>query len=97
MESYRKLSKVPEPVKNTFRLEELFSRIRLLYTSLEKNEDAIFDISDYEKDALLVADQNLISQVLLNLLKNALEATEKSVGARIVLRAVVNDGYATEI
>jgi two-component system, NtrC family, nitrogen regulation sensor histidine kinase NtrY len=97
VESYRKLTRIPEPVKKSFRLTELFDRIKLLYSSLENSGETILDIEVPADEVELNADQNLISQVLINLLKNAVEANENNPVAKIVLKASVNEGLATEI
>lgn len=97
VESYRKLTRIPEPVKKSFRVAELFDRIKLLYLSLENIGNAILDIETPVGEAELIADQNLISQVLINLLKNAIESNENNSGAKIILKASINDGYATDI
>jgi nitrogen fixation/metabolism regulation signal transduction histidine kinase len=73
VESYRKLTRVPEPEKKFFKVADLMSRVHILYNSLE-----------------IYADQNLISQVLINLLKNALEANENNSNGQI--RIIVNEG-----
>jgi two-component system nitrogen regulation sensor histidine kinase NtrY len=97
VESYRKLTRIPEPVKKSFRVAELFDRIKLLYGSLENSGNAILAIEKPVDEAELVADQNLISQVLINLLKNAVESNDNNSGAKIILKASINDGYATDI
>lgn len=97
VESYRKLTRVPEPVKKSFRVTELFDRIKLLYSSLENSGKAILYIDTPVEEAELIADQNLISQVLINLLKNAVESNENNSDAKIILKASINDGYATDI
>jgi two-component system, NtrC family, nitrogen regulation sensor histidine kinase NtrY len=75
VESYRKLTRVPEPVKKLFPATELLNRVKILYDSLEGSEASSLNISLPDQELSLYADQNLISQVLINLLKNALEAS----------------------
>jgi len=87
VESYRKLTRVPEPEKMDFKLTDLFERVRILYGSLEKSTNTELIINLKDKNTELFADQNLISQVLINLLKNALEANEKNPDGRIILSA----------
>ena len=79
VESYRKLTRVPEPEKKIFKVAELMSRVKILYDSLEKDDRIEFSVSLKNPDLEFFADQNLISQVLINLLKNALEANENNV------------------
>jgi two-component system, NtrC family, nitrogen regulation sensor histidine kinase NtrY len=83
VESYRKLTRVPEPVKKLFKVSELMSRVQVLYNSLEMSGNSDLSISLANPELELFADQNLISQVLINLLKNALEANENNTGAKI--------------
>jgi PAS domain S-box-containing protein len=78
VESYRKLTRVPEPVKKYFKVSELLSRVQILYNSLENSDKTQLTISIPNPDLELFADQNLISQVLINLLKNALESNENN-------------------
>lgn len=87
VDSYRKLTRLPKPDKKIFRVEELVNRVKVLYLSLENSDQVKLNVSISPPEMELVADENLISQVLLNLLKNALEANFKSPAARIQLTA----------
>jgi two-component system, NtrC family, nitrogen regulation sensor histidine kinase NtrY len=78
VESYRKLTRVPEPEKKYFKVSELMSRVQILYNSLENNNGTRLTLSMPNPDLEFYADQNLISQVLINLLKNALESNENN-------------------
>jgi two-component system nitrogen regulation sensor histidine kinase NtrY len=90
VESYRKLTRVPEPEKKLFKAADLMSRVQILYNSLEKSDRIILSVSLKKPDLEFFADQNLISQVLLNLLKNALEANENNNNGKI--RIVASEG-----
>jgi two-component system nitrogen regulation sensor histidine kinase NtrY len=83
VESYRKLTRVPEPLKKLFRISELTERIQVLYNSLEGSAGIGLSISIKDPDLEIFADQNLISHVLINLLKNALEANENNPSGKI--------------
>jgi len=74
VESYRKLTRLPKPDKKIFKVKELVNRMKVLYSSLENSGRVKLVISVNPSEMELLADENLISQVLLNLLKNALEA-----------------------
>jgi two-component system, NtrC family, nitrogen regulation sensor histidine kinase NtrY len=97
VESYRKLTRVPEPEKKLFRVADLISRVKILYNSLEKSESIKLSISLTNSDIEINADQNLISQVLINLLKNALEANENNPDAKIRIIAGLNNNLHPEI
>ncbi len=87
VESYRKLTRVPEPLKKVFKVTELFNRVRILYGSLENSGNKELEICIRDENLELFADQNLICQVLLNLLKNAVEANENNPDCKIILGA----------
>ncbi len=97
VESYRKLTRVPEPEKRLFRVGDLLNRVQVLYSSLERSDrvDLSFSIKDPELE--IFADQNLISQVLLNLVKNALEANEENRDGKILIVADINNNNRPEI
>jgi nitrogen fixation/metabolism regulation signal transduction histidine kinase len=87
VESYRKLTRVPEPEKKIFKVTDLFSRVQILYDSLEKNQHVKLSVTVTNPDLEIFADQNLISQVLINLLKNAIEANEYNPECKITIAA----------
>jgi len=97
VESYRKLTRVPEPEKKLFRVADLMSRVHILYNSLEKSDRTDLSVSLANPDLEIFADQNLISQVLINLLKNALEANEKNIDVKIRVSASVGINNHPEI
>lgn len=97
VESYRKLTRVPEPDKKIFRVADLINRVTTLYNSLDKSDKVNLSFSLEDPDLEIFADQNLISQVLINLLKNALEANENNPEGKIVLSAGINSDNHTEI
>ena len=74
VESYRKLTRLPKPDRKIFKVEDLINRIKVLYFSLENSSQVKLTITVNPINLELFADENLISQVLLNLLKNAVEA-----------------------
>ena len=97
VESYRKLTRVPEPEKKMFKVEELMSRAQILYNSLEKSEGIKLSVSMNNSDLEIFADQNLISQVLINLMKNALEANENNNNGKIRIAASEGSNNHPEI
>jgi nitrogen fixation/metabolism regulation signal transduction histidine kinase len=97
VDSYRKLTRVPEPVKKLFRVADLMNRVQILYNSLEKNDKIELSISLTNHDLELYADQNMISQVLINLLKNALEANENNPLGKIMISANADNNQHPEI
>jgi len=87
VESYRKLTRLPTPDKKSFKVEDLINRIKVLYFSLEYSENVKLNAKVDPPEMELFADENLISQVLLNLVKNALESIEKNPNGKIQIWA----------
>jgi two-component system nitrogen regulation sensor histidine kinase NtrY len=73
------------------------NRIQILYSSLEKNDRVELSISLKDPDIELYADQNLISQVLINLLKNAIEANENNQQGQIMISVNADNDQHPEI
>ena len=73
VESYRQLTRIKQPERTTFPVSELFEHISALYPQVQT-----------KGDGLLNADRSQLEQVLINLVKNAIEsgATEVSLTAQ---------------
>jgi nitrogen fixation/metabolism regulation signal transduction histidine kinase len=97
VESYRKLTRLPKPDKIIFKMEDLVNRIKVLYSSLENSEKVKLSVSVSPPDMELFADENLISQVLINLTKNALQANEKNPEGKIQITIGINSEHRPEI
>lgn len=97
VDSYRKLTKIPEPDKKIFKISELLERLRVLYKSLDKSDDINLTISLKEPDHEIFADENLISQVLINLLRNAIEANYNNPDGKIMIAVEQAADNRTEI
>lgn len=97
VESYRKLTRVPEPEKKIFKVADLMVRVKILYNSLYNSDKTDLAISLVSPDLEIFADQNLISQVLINLLKNALEANENNTSGKIRIVAGADNSNHPEL
>ena len=97
VESYRKLTRLPKPDKKIFKIDDLIDRIKLFYFSLENSDKVKLNVTIQPPDMELFADENLISQVLLNLLKNALEAIGINKKGKIHLSAGYTANNRAEI
>ncbi len=91
VEKFRNLTKVPQPNFRTFALLQLFDRIRILMSAILK-ERGIHFISRVTPDNLeLTADPNLIEQVIINLIHNAVQALRDIPGGKIELTALIDE------
>jgi nitrogen fixation/metabolism regulation signal transduction histidine kinase len=87
VESYRKLTRIPEPDRQMFKASDLLNRLEVLYNSREKSNNVEISFTLNDPDLEIFADQNLISQVLINLIKNAIESIENIPGGKILITA----------
>jgi len=90
VETYRNLTKVPKPNFSIFRVNSLFKNIKGLMEKefLEKNIQAEFSVDPDSLD--ITADEGLIEQVLINLIKNSVYALENQGNGLIKVRSFFN-------
>ncbi len=75
VDSYRKLTQLQEPVITTIPLAPFFESIKTLYPELD------WRIS-IPGDSIIEADENMLRQVFINLVKNAIEANATVIDIR---------------
>ncbi len=97
VESYRRLSGLPKPVKKIFRLDGLLNRIKILFVSLSNDHKTELSIRLKNPEMELLADENLVAQVLVNLLQNAIQANVKNPEGKIHIVAGLNSDHLPEI
>jgi signal transduction histidine kinase len=83
VESYKQLTRLPEPEKRSFSVGKLVDNICILARSFPNAEKAELVCETELKDQEVLADEQQISQVLINLVKNAFQATEHTENARV--------------
>ena len=90
VESYRDLTRIPTPKFTIFPVRDLFDNLKGLMKE-EMNKHNIQCIATIKPEKLeLSADEQLIEQVLINLLKNAIQALEKTENPHIELKAFID-------
>ena len=76
VESYRRFTRIPTPEPSLFYLKGFINRMAELARHQYPDTPVTFNVSIVPDDLILYADENLISQVIINLLKNAIQAIE---------------------
>jgi nitrogen fixation/metabolism regulation signal transduction histidine kinase len=76
VDSYRKFTSIPTPRKEPFDLTALAEKVAKLHSQQASESGAEIAIISPQSPVVAFADVNLIQQVLINLVKNALEAPE---------------------
>lgn len=74
VESYRKFMQIPTPTPALFYLKKFVERMVQLSTHQNKYPNISIIVDVQPEDLIVYADENLISQVMLNLLRNAMQA-----------------------
>ena len=99
VQTYRQLSGVARPVRKALDLQELMDGVISLNREYLLSCGAVCTYRPEEKDLMIFADEGQISQILINLIKNALQAGAKQIdlSARMgkddeVIVEVSNDG-----
>ncbi|MGQ8337429.1 sensor histidine kinase [Sunxiuqinia sp. A32] len=87
VESYRKLTRLPKPEKKRIPVKDLFDKIILLNKVENQNSSIQLNVQIESPDFEIFADEKLISQVLLNLMKNSREALTDKANGQITLIA----------
>ena len=91
VESYRRFTRIPTPEPSLFYVKAFIDRM----TELARHQNPAGNISFHSEitpaDLILYADENLISQVVINLLKNATQAIGEQTDGQVFLRVWCNE------
>ncbi len=74
VESYRNLTRVATPVRKAFLVRELMDRVIRLAEQQSDDRSVRMTYTEKADDILLYADEGQISQILINLVKNGIQA-----------------------
>ena len=98
VESYRKFTRIPPPEPSLFYVKSFIGRMVELARHQHPDVRVTFHMDIAPSDLILYADENLVSQVVINLLKNAIQAIESDKKTdkegHINIRAYCNEAEA---
>lgn len=91
IDAYREYTSLPQPKLKTIRLMDLIEKVAQLLKPEIKKTNIQFDYSCDSEYLTLQADEEMIEQVLINLVKNAMEALEPNPQPRITLKGTYDN------
>jgi signal transduction histidine kinase len=95
VEKYRSLTKIPKPNLDVVKVSQLFDRIKKLMESALNGTNIKFEILINPLNLEVTADSDLLEQVLINLLNNAIQSLSGTNNGKICLTAYIDErGYA---
>jgi len=89
--SYRKLTALPSPIKSIFLIKDQFTQVRSLMNDELTTHNILLKVEVNPDDLSVEADKEQIQQILINLLKNAIQATQNESSPSIIFRGFRNE------
>jgi nitrogen fixation/metabolism regulation signal transduction histidine kinase len=90
-ESYRMLSRIPDPLRKEFAVSGIFEKLEPLVDHYRENSGPEIYFEYPDQDLKIMVDEQMLIQVLLNLIKNAVQAMEIVEKGEISISAAANE------
>lgn len=91
VKEFRSLTSIPKPRPVQLNIRELLEELTILHKRDLSDRNIQLSISVYPEDLTISADKNMVEQVLINLLRNAIQSFEDQENKLIEIKAVVNE------
>lgn len=88
--SYRRLTKLPAPNKQRLKLASIIEQVQTLSTQDWAAKGIKFEYQVTPSSIEVMADQTMLEQVLINLIKNAEHAVADTQSAKVTIKATIN-------
>jgi nitrogen fixation/metabolism regulation signal transduction histidine kinase len=93
--SYRKLSSLPEPKRTEIKLSKLLNQVKDLFINEIESRKIDLKIELMPDDIILFADKDQITQILINILRNSFDAILENNKGKIRIYATKNKSKIT--
>lgn len=97
VDSYRKLTRLPKPEKKLFSAKNLIENINILSGSFKHAEHIEISFEVKPEELEIYADEKQISQVLINLVKNAFQANANNHNGKVRITSGLTENGRAEI
>lgn len=97
IESYRNITKIPKPIFETIILTDFFEYIRILMNEEFKSNNVHAEIIIAAQTNELYADEKLLSQVMINLIQNAIESMNAQKEKKLQIKVFRNSSNQNSI
>ncbi len=92
VQNFKSVNQIPEPVLARVEIKELLNEINRLFSQEFSREEIAFHISGDQTAQSVLADKNLTMQVLINMIKNAMESMSNFKAGKTIRIEVDNEG-----
>jgi len=91
VKEFRSLTSIPKPKPAIIPVKSLLEELCMLHRKELMEKNIHLDISVYPEDLTISADKNMVEQVIINLLKNAIQSFEDPDNKQIKLKAYLTE------
>jgi two-component system, NtrC family, nitrogen regulation sensor histidine kinase NtrY len=91
VKEFRSLTSIPKPKQVQIEVQPLLEELTMLHRKELMEKNIQLKISVYPEDLTITADKNMIEQVIINLIKNAIQSFEDQENKTVELKAFVNE------
>lgn len=96
VESYRKFTRIPTPQRELFNAKEFVQWIVILCSAEDNFNSVRINTEEVEEDLKVYADANLLGQVLINIVKNAIQALTGRENGQIDIKVSLTEDNKTK-
>lgn len=91
VKEFRSLTSIPKPKLAAIPVKTLLEELCMLHRKELMEKNIRLDISVYPEDLTISADKNMVEQVVINLVKNAIQSFEDQENKQIALKAYLTE------
>ena len=88
---FRSLTSIPKPKIAVISVKSLLDELCLLHRKELSEKNIYLDVSIYPEDLTISADKNMIEQVIINLMKNAMQSFDEQGDKQILMKAYLTE------